>query len=139
MMLKDPFLNCPFDPSLQWFIGVFDVYDREEDLGLELEKYNPNEKIDREKLIRNYALNLDYLSYRHKFTLIKTLKNNLSNENYDFQRLFEINEDQAASWPRAEWYKLDNPRDFLNEIYLQAQIIWKEELQKASLEDPSTW
>jgi hypothetical protein len=40
-MLKDPFLNEPFDPSLKWFIGVFDVYDREQDLGLAMEKLNP--------------------------------------------------------------------------------------------------
>jgi len=138
-MLKDPFLNEPFDPSLMWFIGVFDVYDREQELGLELEKYNPNEKADRYDLIKNHALNLSYLSYRHKYTLIKTLELSLNDENYNFQNLFEINEDEAASWPRSEWYELDSPRDFLKDIFLLAQIIWKDDLQKASLEDQSTW
>ncbi|WP_219268571.1 hypothetical protein [Pseudomonas sp. Xaverov 259] len=138
-MLKDPFLNEPFNPSLKWFIGVFDVYDREQELGEELEKYNPNEKGDREKLIKTYALSLDYLSYRHKYALIQYLKECLNDKTYDFQSLFEINEDEAASWPRAEWYELENPKDFLDEIYQLAHIAWKNDLQKASLEAPSTW
>ena len=51
-MLKDPFLKKPFEPGLMWFIGVFDVYDREETRGVELGAYNPNESSDREVLIR---------------------------------------------------------------------------------------
>ena len=138
-MLKDPFLNEPFDPSLKWFIGVFDVYDREQDLGLAMEKLNPNEKTDREALIKNYALQLNYLSYRHKYVLIKALENSLNDEKYDFQSLFEIREDDSASWPREEWYELESPRDFLLDVYLLAQFEWKDDLQKASLEDQSTW
>jgi hypothetical protein len=138
-VLKDPFLNEPFDPSLKWFIGAFDVYDREEDLGLELEKYNPNIRRDRKQLIERYALDLNYLSYRHKYILLKTLEATLNNESYNFQSLFEINESEAASWPRSEWYELTNPRDFLKDIYLIAQYTWKDDLQKARLEDQSTW
>ncbi|NCE87991.1 hypothetical protein DK870_26835 [Pseudomonas sp. Q1] len=139
MMLKDPFPNIPFDPSLKWFIGVFDVYDREQDLGKELDKYNPNEHADREELIKNYALSLDYLSYRHKYALVEALKCCLSDKHYDFQSLFKIGEGEAASWPRSEWYNLEKPRDFLADAYQFARIIWMEDLQKASLEDPSTW
>ena len=138
-MLRDPFLNEPFDPNLKWFIGVFDVYDREQSLGKVLEKYNPNKKVDREVLIKNYALNLNYLTYRHRYVLLKALKSNLSDESYDFQSLFEISEEDASSWPRAEWYELESPRDFLLDIYVLAQILWKDDLQKASQEDPSTW
>ncbi|OPA89328.1 hypothetical protein BFW87_22810 [Pseudomonas fluorescens] len=138
-MLKDPFLNEPFDPSLKWFIGAFDIYDREHDLGKELEKYNPNEKVDREKLIKTHALSVHCLSYRHKYALIEALKHSLDNEAYDFQGLFEIDENEAASWPRREWYELESPRDFLKDVYHLAKIIWKDDLQKASLEDQSTW
>jgi len=49
MMLKNPFTNAPFDADLKWLIGVFDVYDQEESRGKKLEKYNPNEKSDREQ------------------------------------------------------------------------------------------
>ncbi|MDY7065289.1 hypothetical protein PsexTeo8_17180 [Pseudomonas extremaustralis] len=138
-MLKNPFLNKSFDPNLKWFIGVFNVYDREQKLGTELEKYNPNKKADREELIKNYALDLSYLSYRHKYALIKSLECSLNDKNYNFQSLFEISDDETASWPRAEWYELENPRAFLHEIYLLAQFFWKDDLQKASLEDQSTW
>ena len=138
-MLKNPFLNQSFDPNLKWFIGVFNIYDREEELGAELEKYNPNNRMDREELIKNYALDLSYLSYRHKHALIKSLECSLNDKNYNFQKLFEINDDESASWPRAEWYELENPREFLHEIYLLAQFFWKDDLQKAALEDPSTW
>ncbi|AZE67647.1 hypothetical protein SAMN05216475_1695 [Pseudomonas synxantha] len=138
-MLKDPFLNEPFDPSLMWFIGTFDIYDREQGLGMELAQYDPNKKSDRKKLIINYALNLKYLSYRHKHALIESLKNKLKDEKYNFDKLFEIDENETGSWPRAEWYALDDPRGFLMDIYILAQAVWKEDLQKASLEDPSTW
>lgn len=138
-MLKNPFLNEPFDPSLKWFIGVFDVYDQEQELGLDLEKYNPNKKVDREILIKTHALNLSYLSYRHKYALIKALESSLNDESYDFQSLFDINEGEAAAWPREEWYNLENPKGFLADVYKLAQISWKDDLQRASLEDQSTW
>ena len=138
-MLKDPFLNEPFDPSLMWFIGTFDIYDREQELGMELAQYDPNNKTDRKNLIINYALNLKYISYRHKHVLIESLKNKLKDEKYNFDNLFEIDENETGSWPRAEWYALDDPRGFLMEIYILAQAVWKEDLQKASLEDQSTW
>jgi hypothetical protein len=138
-MLKNPFLNESFDPSLKWFISVFDVYDREQGLGLELEKYDPNNKADRAFLIKTHALNLSYLSYRHKYALIKALENSLNDESYDFQGLFDINEDEATSWPREEWYKLENPKGFLEDVHQLAQISWKDDLQEASLEDQSTW
>ena len=55
-MLKDPFLKKHFEPSLTWFIGMFDVYDREETRGVELGVYNPDDPVDREILVRKYCL-----------------------------------------------------------------------------------
>lgn len=139
MMLRDPFLDEEFRPDLMWFIGVFGVYDREETLGAELEVYDPNNKDDRAELIRKYSLNLGYLTYRHKFVLVESLANKLNDESYDFQVLFDIDEDEAASWPRGEWYELENPRSFLQHVYALAQDVWKDDLLKASLEDRATW
>ncbi|CAI8711072.1 conserved hypothetical protein [Pseudomonas sp. IT-P253] len=138
-MLLDPFLNEEFRPDLMWFIGVFGVYDREETLGAELEVYDPNDTDDRAELIKKYSLDLDYLSYRHKFVLVESLANKLNDESYDFQGLFDIDEDEAASWPRGEWYELENPREFLQHVYTLAKEVWKDDLHKASLEDQSTW
>lgn len=138
-MLRDPFLDENFEPDLMWFIGVFDVYDHEETCGAELVVYDPNDSDDRAELIRRYCLNLDYLSYRHKFVLVEYLAHKLNDENYDFQQLFDIDEDVAASWPRGEWYELENPREFLQDVYALAQEVWKDDLHKASLEDQSRW
>ncbi|MCU0122175.1 hypothetical protein N8H74_28310 [Pseudomonas sp. B2M1-30] len=138
-MLKDPYLNEEFEPSLMWFIGVLDVYDREETRGLALEVYNPNDAGDREVLIREYCLNLPYLSYRHKLVLVEALQEKLSDLTYDFQLLFEIDEYEAASWPRGEWDSLENPRFFFQDLYDLALEVWEPDLTKASMEDRSTW
>lgn len=139
MMLLDPFLNEEFEPDLMWFVGVFGVYDREETLGAELEVYDPNDIDDRAELIKKYSLVLDYLSYRHKFVLLQFLAEKLNDESFDFQGLFDIDEDEAASWPRKEWYELENPRAFFQHVYTLAQEFWEDDLHKASLEDQATW
>ena len=138
-MLRNPFVDEDFQPDLMWFIGVFDVYDREETLGAKFGRYNPNDKLERRKLIIEYGLNLTYLSYRHKFLLVEELGKNLKDQAYDFQSLFEIDETETSCWPRNEWYELDDPRAFLSDVYTLANEAWAEELLKASLEDRSKW
>ncbi|WP_223505400.1 hypothetical protein [Pseudomonas sp. GL-RE-29] len=138
-MLLDPFVNEQFEPDLMWFIGGFNVYDREETRGVELEIYDPNNKSDRAELIKKYSLNLGCLSYRHKLVLVESLANKLADLSYDFQRLFEIDEDEASSWPRGEWYELENPREFFQDVHTFAQEVWKEDLLTAGLEDRSFW
>lgn len=139
MMLRDPFLGEKFEPDLMWFIGVLDVYDQEETYGAELVVYDPNESNDRVELIKKYCLSLDYLSYRHKFLLVEFLVCKLEDKSYDFQILFEIDESEASSWPRNEWYELKSPRGFFEDVYKLALEVWESDLLKASLEDRSTW
>ncbi|KQT67187.1 MULTISPECIES: hypothetical protein [Pseudomonas] len=139
MMLKDPFLNEPFEPDLMWFVGVFDVYDREETKGVELEIYDPNDRADRSVLITKYCLNQPYLSFRHKLVLIENLEAVLKDSSFDFQAVFEIDECETNSWPREEWYSLENPRCFFQDVFRLAQEIWKEDLLMATNEDRSTW
>ncbi|UVK90070.1 hypothetical protein LOY52_08335 [Pseudomonas sp. B21-051] len=138
-MLKDPFLNEPFEPSLTWFVSRFDVYDREETRGVELGVYNPDDPVDREVLIRKYCLVLPYLSYRHKCVLFDFLERALEDPKFDFQRPFEIDECEANSWPREEWYSLNEPRSFFQSVYQLAREVWKEDLSKAAGEEKTTW
>lgn len=84
-------------------------------------------------------MKLGYLNCRHKLVLVEYLANKLNDNSYDFQYLFNIDEDEAASWPRGEWYELENPRDFLQHVYTLALEVWREDLLKASLEDRNTW
>lgn len=139
MMLKDPYLNKPFNPRFSWLVGVFDVYDREETRGVELSVYNPNISDDREKLIKKYCLNLPYLSYRHKLVLFEALESALEDSNYNFSSFFDIDECETSRWPRGEWYSLNSPRCFFEEIYRLAKEVWREDLEKAAGEDRSTW
>jgi hypothetical protein len=138
-MLKNPYIDEEFIPDLMWFVGQFDVYDREETRGATLGLYNPDDKRDRSELISKYGLNLECLSYRHKYMLVAFLEEKLNDPDFDFQSLFEIDEDCAGSWPRDEWYSLKNPKEFLQDVYVLAKENWKDDLQKAALEDPSTW
>ncbi|RRW60406.1 hypothetical protein EGJ53_25600 [Pseudomonas fluorescens] len=138
-MLKHPYLDRPFNPRFSWFIGVFDVYDQEETRGLELGVYNPNIPTDREHLIRRYCLKLPYLSYRHKLVLFEALESALDDSSYDFSSLFDIDECETSSWPRGEWYSLNSPRSFFEEVYRLAKEVWREDLEKAAGEDRSTW
>ncbi|WP_339100321.1 hypothetical protein WKQ99_20000 [Pseudomonas atacamensis] len=138
-MIKDPYLDELFKPRFTWFIGVLDVYDREETRGMELGAYNPDISEDRERLIRKYCLSLPYLSYRHKFVLFEALEEALSNSAYDFESLFDIDESETCSWPRAEWYSLESPRCFFADVYRLAAEVWREDIDKAAREDRSTW
>ncbi|MBI6567192.1 hypothetical protein YA0852_24210 [Pseudomonas synxantha] len=131
--------NIPFDASLRYLVGAFDIYDREETKGKELYTYNPNNEEDREYLIIKYCLDphIRY-SYRHKYKLIENLVTALNTENFDFGSFFEDDPDEHSSmaWDETE---IADPRGFFADIYRLANEVWKEDLQKASLEDPSTW
>ena len=73
--------HIPFDASLYYFVGIFDIYDREETKGEELARYNPNDNADRENLILKYCLDpYNKLSYRHKYKLVESLSLALNTE-----------------------------------------------------------
>lgn len=138
-MLKSPFADKPFEPTLSYILAALSIYDREETKGEKLWKYNPNNINDREKIIKLFILkDLMYLSYRHRYVLISILKDALSTPNFDFSKEFESDHDAyiTMAWDETE---IENPRGFFMEIYRIANEEWKDELQKASLEDQNTW
>jgi len=114
-MLIDPETSKPYLPSPAYFLCCFDVYDREETLGEELEKYNPNAAVDRERLILKYCMPMKR-SYRQKFLLVECLKLALLEEGYDFQSLFQYDPEAYSSFPDG-WDEMDNSRVFLK-IYI---------------------
>ena len=128
-----------FDASLYYFVGVFDIYDREQTKGVELSHYDPNNEKDRENLIIKYCLDpYDKLSYRHRYKLIENLFSALNDETFNFQAYFEDNPDDHSTmaWNETE---IADPRGFFADIYRLANEAWKDDLQKASREDQSTW
>ncbi|KAA0943148.1 hypothetical protein FQ186_27600 [Pseudomonas sp. ANT_H14] len=131
--------HLPFDASLNYFVGIFDIYDREETKGVELAKYNPNDPKDRKELILKYCLDPDKIfSYRHKYKLMENLEFALTTKNFDFHIYFEDNHDEYTSmaWDETE---IDDPRGFFEEVFRLANKEWEDDIQKASLEDQSTW
>ena len=115
------------------------IYDLEETKGEALWKYDPNDIDEREIIIKNFILKeLMYLSYRHRFVLISILQDALNTPDFDFVKEFESNYDEyiTIAWDETE---INDPRGFFADIYRLANEVWKDDLQKASLEDPSTW
>ncbi len=67
-MLMHPFLDRPYEPQLDHFLGGFEIYDCEESLGEELLRYKLECAEDRKELIYRYVIHrFRNLSYRHKF------------------------------------------------------------------------
>jgi len=138
-MLLDKDSGIPYCPTPAYFLGGFDIYDREETLGTELETYNLEDPKDRIELIEKYCLNRhENLSYRHKFVLFKSLENALLDKNYNFNKLLEDDPEEYLSFPSG-WNEMKNPKTFFEEILRLASEKWKSDLAKASIEDPSTW
>lgn len=133
----DPGTGLPYIPTPSYFLGCFDIYDREETLGVELDRFDPNDVSDREKLIVNYSLKVRR-SYREKFLLYKCLEEALLDNGYDFQALLEDDPEEHSSFPYG-WDEMDDPRVFFADIYRLAGDFWSEDLRKAEAEDRSTW
>ncbi|WP_242176623.1 MULTISPECIES: hypothetical protein [unclassified Pseudomonas] len=138
-MLKHPFLNTSYQPKIRYFLSPFDIYDREETLGEIFSTYNIDLKSDREKLIKKYIINKSSdLNYRHRKLLVDTLGAALDDETYDFSQEFSPAPGFYCSLPWG-WSAMENPRAFFEDIYRLTNEWWKDDLQKASLEDQSTW
>lgn len=131
----DPDNGKPYIPTLHYFLGGFDIYDREETLGEELEKYDPNIASDRDKLIKQYFLpRHSNSSYREKYLLFTCLENALSEKRYDFQAIFEDDPEEYSSLP-PYWDEMKNPRTFFEDIYQIIRKEWHSEISRASKED----
>lgn len=132
-------MKAPYTPSISHILGALSIYDLEETVGKKLWKYDPNTQKDRDKIIIYFVLkDLMYLSYRHRFVLMPVLKNSLNNPDFDFSKEFENDHDEykIMAWDETE---IVDPRGFFSDIYRLANEVWKDDLQKASVEDPSTW
>ena len=132
-------MNTPYTPNISHILGALSIYDLEDTVGKELWKYDPNNEKDREKIIISFVLkDLMYLSYRHRFVLMAALRDVLDKPDFDFSKEFESDYDEyiTMAWDETE---IDDPRGFFADIYRLANEVWKDDLQKASLEDQLTW
>jgi hypothetical protein len=134
-MLLDRYVNQPYQPRLSYFIGGFDVCHREETLSDELSKYDPNDPVDRDLLIRRYCLELTPgENFRHRRAQFDLLESALADPQFDFASIWEDDEDEfyTWSWP-YEWPEITDPRDLFQAILDIAREVWFEDLQRSNL------
>jgi hypothetical protein len=138
-MLMHPFLNVPYNPRLEHFFGGFDIYDREESLGVELAAYDPDCPSDREFLISRFIIKrFAGLSYRHKFVLFFVLGEALDSGSSVFSEVLEHDPMSHSLLPLG-WNAMKDPRAFFEDIYVKLSEAWVDDLYKASQEDFSEW
>lgn len=138
-MLMHPYLDVLYAPQLKHFLGGFDIYDREESLGVELSEYDPECHSDRADLIYRFvAGRFAGLSYRHKFVLLSVLEKALDGEASKFFEVFKHDPFSHTLLPYG-WNELKDPRGFFEHVYLILCEIWGDELDLASQEDYTNW
>ncbi|MHC8356163.1 hypothetical protein ACYZTL_13255 [Pseudomonas sp. LB3P81] len=138
-MLMHPFLNVPYNPRLEHFLGGFDIYDREGSLGVELSAYDPGCPSDREFLISRFVIKrFAGLSYRHKFILFFVLREALDGDSSVFSEILEHDPMSHSLLPLG-WNEMKDPRAFFEDVYVKLSEAWVDDLYKASQEDFSEW
>ena len=138
-MLMHPYLDVPYNPSLEHFLGGFDIYDREESIGVQLSAYDPGCPSDREFLISQFVIKrFAGLSYRHKFVLFFVLGEALDGESSVFSEVLEHDPISHSLLPLG-WNEMKDPRAFFEDMYAQLSEAWVDDLYKASQEDFLTW
>lgn len=140
-MLLAPFTELPYQPTVDSLLAGIDTEYKDDSFRDELLKLDPNSKADRRIIIKNYIIKgQEYLSYRHKYLLLKKLEEALADKFYDFSAIFEYdyetNESSASPWLASG---ILTPRSFFEDIYELASEEWRQDINKASLEDSSTW
>lgn len=124
--LKHPGSDIDFRVDAGYFLADLNVYDREESLGVMLDKFDPNSHSDLQELVSTKILGskrFARLSSEHKLRLLAVLREALQNDN-DLDRFFnrELFED-GFSLPFS--WDVRNPIEFFDEIYRQARELWE--------------
>ena len=138
-MLKHPYLNVPYSPRLEHFLGGFDIYDREESLGVALSAYDPDCPSDRDFLISQFVVKrFAGLSYRHKFVLCSVLGEALDGDPSVFSKVLEHDPMSHSLLPEG-WNEMKDSRAFFEDVYNKLSEVWVDDLYKASQEDFLNW
>jgi len=137
MTLTYPHTGILFNPSLAYFLGEFDIYDREESLGEYLNRFDPNDRkqvrLLSEQLFFNGA-RVKSLTAEHKKVLFELLVEALGEPDHDFRSVFEMDEDDCFCLP-FDW-EIDNYRLFFEEFYRLAIDHWGDELRALNVTLP---
>jgi hypothetical protein len=138
MTLKFPQSNIPFEPNPRYFIGGFDVYDREESLGAQLNGFDPNDAAQAQYLLDKYIFprftSVRGYTAEHRKALADALLSVLSDRDYCFDALLEDNHNECFYLP-SDW-KIRDPREFFLQVYQAVVRHWHIELESVGVELP---
>lgn len=124
-MLKHPKSDVNFVVSPGYFIGDFDVYDREETLGVRLVQFDPNDEDQMRSAMDEFffaGARVSRLTAEHKAELLRVLASALEDGSYEFDSLVGYDLGDGFSLP-AEW-EIRDARKFFSQIYRLAVERW---------------
>lgn len=135
MKLKHLDSDVDFIVTPAAFLGVFDIYDREETLGCYLDQFNPNDPKQLEKLLEERFFNdkriLRY-TVNHKIEMMTVLIKALNNKNFDFAPLLVSDPDNSFdTFTLPHSWEFNRPRFYFEEIYRLALKNWGYDLIEA--------
>lgn len=117
--------NFIFSPAN--FLVAFDVYDREETLGEELNRYNPNKLEDLKELFDQYYFSTSSdLSTEFKIQEFQALTIALKDSEYDFSSLIPSGSNWGSIDLPSKW-KIESPRQFFRNIYDIVRVHWEKD------------
>jgi hypothetical protein len=126
--LKYPDSDFDFVVGPAYFVAQFDVYDREETLGVEYGQFDPNDPKQLTALLRKHFFESPWIarhSVEHRVELTRILKLALDS-NFDFAPLFDpyaIGASSALEYYSLPW-RVRDPRGFFEELYRLAREYW---------------
>lgn len=136
MIPKNPDTDIDFVITPQYFLAAFDVYDREEDLGRELNKFDPNSRDDLNKLFHDYLLSgklVERYGIDHKVEIAKALIEILSDEEFDYEKALSGVYDVDDEFSLPSRWEIKDARLFFLEAYRAVCEKWDGELREYGL------
>ena len=128
--------HIEFTPSPAFLLAPFNIYDREESLGLELAAYDPNDPEQLRQLLNLHFFplwNQGAWTAAHKVALSHALHSALQNPQYDFASLLEDDDNDCFYLP-GSWH-IQNPRQFFLSAHAAMQAHLDEESDCTPLSD----
>ncbi|MDK2126884.1 hypothetical protein [Parachitinimonas caeni] len=136
LVLKIPGTSIDFNVTPQYFLSLFDVYDREEDFGEYLNKFDPNNRDDLRFLFKENLFENEItrnFTTAHKAEVAKELLRILNDENFNGDdALLELHGDDfgfslPSKWDVRDW------KDFYLQGYQVVYDNWGSELAEVGL------
>lgn len=129
MVLKYPNSNIDFLVTPAYFLGDFDIFDREETLGERLEVIDPNNKEQLRMAMEEHFFKggrVKGLTGDHKAELLRVLSSALDSENFDFDALVTHEREADDNFTLPYSWDIHNSRKFFENIYELAMEFWAE-------------